>query len=125
MEVPGAPRTPPSRGRRSRRSLRRAARRRPGDGARPHDQHDRSHPPGTLALTPHTSLAGLLDGAWWPYSRDLTTELPPLVDALRGRCGRITRITANPGPWPVSPTRSPSADMPCTSAGSPNRTPTR
>ncbi|MEU0402264.1 DUF5994 family protein [Streptomyces sp. NPDC006197] len=56
-----------------------------------------------LALTPNTSLAGLLDGAWWPYSRDLATELPPLVDALRKRWGRVTRITANPAPWPVSP----------------------
>ncbi|WP_037879475.1 DUF5994 family protein [Streptomyces sp. NRRL F-5727] len=56
-----------------------------------------------LALTPHTSLAGLLDGAWWPYSRDLATELPALVDALRERFGRVTRITANPAPWPVSP----------------------
>ncbi|MFF9853102.1 DUF5994 family protein [Streptomyces litmocidini] len=56
-----------------------------------------------LALTPRTSLAGLLDGAWWPYSRDLATELPPLVDALRKRWGRVTRITANPTPRPVSP----------------------
>ncbi|WP_234042436.1 DUF5994 family protein [Streptomyces marianii] len=55
-----------------------------------------------LALTPNTSLAGLLDGAWWPYSRDLTAELPPLVDALEERRGRITRITANPAPWPVA-----------------------
>ncbi|MEV6330221.1 DUF5994 family protein [Streptomyces sp. NPDC051909] len=60
-----------------------------------------------LALTPRTSLAGLLDGAWWPYSRDLAAELPPLVDALRDRWGRITRITANPAPWPVAPYRVP------------------
>ncbi|MFE0701893.1 DUF5994 family protein [Streptomyces sp. NPDC058872] len=60
-----------------------------------------------LALTPRTSLAGLLDGAWWPYSRDLATELPPLVDALRDRWGRITRITANPAPWPVAPHQVP------------------
>lgn len=60
-----------------------------------------------LALTPNTSLAGLLDGAWWPYSRDLATELPPLVDALRDRWGRVTRIAANPAPWPVTPSRVP------------------
>jgi hypothetical protein len=58
--------------------------------------------PTRLRLTPRTSLAGLLDGAWWPYSRDLGTELPPLVEALEERWGRITRITANPGPWPVA-----------------------
>ncbi|MFB7447085.1 DUF5994 family protein [Streptomyces sp. NPDC056194] len=60
-----------------------------------------------LALTPNTSMAGLLDGAWWPYSRDLATELPPLVDALRDRFGRVTRITANPVPWPVAPYQVP------------------
>ncbi|WP_370413647.1 DUF5994 family protein [Streptomyces fradiae] len=60
-----------------------------------------------LALTPNTSLAGLLDGAWWPYSRDLVVELPPLVDALRDRWGRVTRITANPVPWPVAPYQVP------------------
>ncbi|MCB5181984.1 DUF5994 family protein [Streptomyces antimicrobicus] len=60
-----------------------------------------------LALTPTTSMAGLLDGAWWPYTRDLATELPPLVDALRDRWGRVTRITANPAPWPVAPYRVP------------------
>ncbi|MFF3604431.1 DUF5994 family protein [Streptomyces sp. NPDC002463] len=58
--------------------------------------------PTRLALTPKTSMAGLLDGAWWPYSRDLATELPPLVEALEGRWGRITRITVNPAPWPVT-----------------------
>ncbi|MER6613349.1 DUF5994 family protein [Streptomyces xantholiticus] len=35
-----------------------------------------------LSLTPQTTLAGRLDGAWWPYSRDLDIELPPLAAAL-------------------------------------------
>ncbi|WP_406059806.1 DUF5994 family protein [Streptomyces sp. NBC_01077] len=56
-----------------------------------------------LSLTPKTTLAGLLDGAWWPRSRDLTTELPPLVDALEERWGRITRVAVNPARWPVVP----------------------
>ncbi|MET9347029.1 DUF5994 family protein [Streptomyces termitum] len=55
-----------------------------------------------LALTPNTAAAGLLDGAWWPYSRDLADELLPLVEALRDRFGRVTRITANPASWPVA-----------------------
>jgi Family of unknown function (DUF5994) len=46
---------------------------------------------------------GRLDGAWWPYSRDLTTELPALTDALDHRWGRITRIAVNPAHWPVIP----------------------
>ncbi|MFJ5136448.1 DUF5994 family protein [Streptomyces sp. NPDC088707] len=56
-----------------------------------------------LSLTPRTTLAGLLDGAWWPRSRDLTLEIPPLVDALAGHFGRITRVTVNPARWPVVP----------------------
>ncbi|WOX23098.1 DUF5994 family protein [Streptomyces solicathayae] len=56
-----------------------------------------------LSLTPKTTLAGLLDGAWWPRSYDLDVELPPLVDALEERFGRITRVAVNPTHWPVVP----------------------
>ncbi|WP_046776620.1 DUF5994 family protein [Streptomyces yangpuensis] len=56
-----------------------------------------------LTLTPKTVLAGLLDGAWWPRSRDLAAELPSLVEALEGRFGRITRVVVNPTCWPVVP----------------------
>ncbi|MFF5710517.1 DUF5994 family protein [Streptomyces sp. NPDC012756] len=60
-----------------------------------------------LSLTPKTPLTGLLDGAWWPRSRDLAAELPPLVDALEERYGRITRVTVNPTRWPVVPHKVP------------------
>ncbi|MFG2772405.1 DUF5994 family protein [Streptomyces sp. NPDC048350] len=56
-----------------------------------------------LSLTPKTTRAGLLDGAWWPRSRDLAAELPYLADALEERYGRITRVTVNPTRWPVVP----------------------
>ncbi|WP_086827649.1 DUF5994 family protein [Streptomyces sp. NRRL B-24572] len=59
--------------------------------------------PARLSLTPKTRLAGRLDGAWWPRSRDLAAELPALADALEGRWGRITRVLVNPGHWPVVP----------------------
>ncbi|MET9917439.1 DUF5994 family protein [Streptomyces sp. NPDC006435] len=59
--------------------------------------------PARLSLTPKTTLAGQLDGAWWPRSRDLAAELPALADALEGRWGRITRVLVNPGHWPVVP----------------------
>ncbi|MFJ7777228.1 DUF5994 family protein [Streptomyces yangpuensis] len=62
-----------------------------------------------LTLTPKTALAGLLDGAWWPRSRDLTAELPALVEALEGRFGRITRVAVNPICWPVVPHKVPVA----------------
>ncbi|WP_326772638.1 DUF5994 family protein [Streptomyces sp. NBC_01445] len=63
--------------------------------------------PTRYSLTPKTTLASQLDGAWWPYSRDLSTELPPLVEALEGRLGRITRAMVNPTRWPVVPHKVP------------------
>ncbi|MEU3279762.1 DUF5994 family protein [Streptomyces antibioticus] len=62
-----------------------------------------------LSLTPKTTLVGRLDGAWWPYSRDLGAELPPLAAALDNVWGRITRVTVNPSRWPVIPRMVPVA----------------
>ncbi|MEU3304541.1 DUF5994 family protein [Streptomyces sp. NPDC006678] len=64
-------------------------------------------PPARLSLTPPGSAPGLLDGAWWPRSRDLSRELPALVDVLDARWGRITRVTVNPAHWPVIPHKVP------------------
>ncbi|MGW0821736.1 DUF5994 family protein [Streptomyces sp. NPDC002845] len=44
-----------------------------------------------------------LDGAWWPRSRDLTSELSALADVLDPLWGRITRIAVNPRYWPIIP----------------------
>ncbi|MFJ1868723.1 DUF5994 family protein [Streptomyces sp. NPDC088097] len=63
--------------------------------------------PARLVLTPHTALAGQLDGAWWPRSRDLAAELPLLVTALAEPWGHITRVTVNPTRWPVIPHKVP------------------
>jgi hypothetical protein len=63
--------------------------------------------PARLSLTPRTTLAGQLDGAWWPRSRNLDAELPALLDALDEIWGRITRVTVNPTHWPVIPHRVP------------------
>lgn len=80
-----------------------------------------SHPPTTEAddrppsLSPRLSLApigsepALLDGAWWPRSRDLEAELPPLTAVLEPLWGRITRVTVNPTQWPVIPRKVPVA----------------
>jgi hypothetical protein len=58
--------------------------------------------PARLSLTP---APGGLDGMWWPRSRALTRELPPLAAALGDLWGRITGITVNPAHWPVIPRR--------------------
>lgn len=60
-------------------------------------------PPARLSLTPAGSAPGLLDGAWWPRSRDLSHELPALVDVLDACWGRITRVAVNPTHWSVIP----------------------
>ncbi|WP_314174381.1 DUF5994 family protein [Streptomyces winkii] len=66
-----------------------------------------SAPPLRLALKSDGAPAGLLDGAWWPHSRNLLRELPALTDALDPRRGRITRISVNPARWPVIPRKVP------------------
>ncbi|MBO8202014.1 hypothetical protein JW613_27510 [Streptomyces smyrnaeus] len=68
-----------------------------------------SPPPVRLALTPANAPPGLLDGAWWPRSRDLFRELPTLTARLDVCWGRITRVTVNPTHWPVIPRKVPVA----------------
>ncbi|WP_328308301.1 DUF5994 family protein [Streptomyces sp. NBC_00442] len=60
-----------------------------------------------IALKPPGATPGLLDGAWWPRSRDLLRELPALIDVLDTRWARITRIAVNPRHWPVVPRKIP------------------
>ncbi|MER6067213.1 DUF5994 family protein [Streptomyces sp. NPDC001792] len=60
-------------------------------------------PAARLALKTDGPSRGLLDGAWWPRSRDLLSELPALTDVLDPLWGRITRIAVNPKYWPVIP----------------------
>ncbi|MCG8966296.1 DUF5994 family protein [Streptomyces sp. CL12-4] len=62
-----------------------------------------------LSLAPVGSAPGLLDGAWWPRSRDLAAELPSLLALLDPLWGRITRVTVNPVHWPVVPRKVPIA----------------
>lgn len=68
----------------------------------PTPEEDRSTaPPLRMSLAPLGSAPALLDGAWWPRSRDLAAELPPLTAVLDSLWGRITRITVNPTHWPA------------------------
>ncbi|MFD6025653.1 DUF5994 family protein [Streptomyces griseoluteus] len=64
-------------------------------------------PAARLALKTDGASRGLLDGAWWPRSRDLLSELPALTDVLDPLWGRITRIAVNPEHWPVIPRKIP------------------
>ncbi|MFI7499175.1 DUF5994 family protein [Streptomyces sp. NPDC049687] len=62
-----------------------------------------------LSLAPVGVTPALLDGAWWPRSRDLMAELPTLTAVLDPLWGRITRVTVNPTHWPVVPRKVPVA----------------
>ncbi|MEW2296486.1 DUF5994 family protein [Streptomyces sp. NPDC006743] len=63
--------------------------------------------PLRLVLAPLGTAPALIDGAWWPRSRDLTAELPALIAVLDPLWGRITRVTVNPTFWPVIPRKVP------------------
>ena len=60
-----------------------------------------------LSLKPETRITGRLDGAWWPRSRDMAQELPPLVSFLDQAWGRITRVTVHESTWPDLPPKIP------------------
>jgi Family of unknown function (DUF5994) len=59
--------------------------------------------PARLGLKDLAAPRGLLDGAWWPRSRDLSRELPALAEALDPLRDRVTRAAVNHRYWPVVP----------------------
>ncbi|MEU9026297.1 DUF5994 family protein [Streptomyces sp. NPDC048383] len=63
--------------------------------------------PGTALLRLETtrSREGLLDGAWWPRTRNIETELPALIGALIEHLGAITRVGVDASAWNGLPTR--------------------
>jgi hypothetical protein len=73
----------------------------------PHFQHAEDHraPEPRLRLKPKGSLAGYVDGGWWPESRDLVVELPGLVRVLGERLGRVTRVVFPVAAWDNAPWR--------------------
>lgn len=58
-------------------------------------------PPSTprLRLAPTRASQAVLDGGWWPRSRDPVAELPGLVLALTARYGPIRQLMLNAGAW--------------------------
>jgi hypothetical protein len=63
--------------------------------------------PGTALLRLETtrSREGILDGAWWPRSRDIGAELPSLITALTAHLGPISRVGLDASAWDALPTR--------------------
>jgi len=48
-----------------------------------------------LKLKPKAPTAGYVDRAWWPRSRDLSTELPALLAVLAIRLGGVARVSSS------------------------------
>ena len=63
--------------------------------------------PGTALLRLETTHArqGVLDGAWWPHSREISAELPSLITALTEHLGPVTRVGLDSSAWEELPTR--------------------
>jgi hypothetical protein len=70
-------------------------------------EHQRTSPAHTprLRLKPKAPETGYVDGAWWPHSTDLTTELPDLLSVLSVRLGPIGRVIYNVNEWAEPPAR--------------------
>jgi len=58
-----------------------------------------------LKLKPKAPATGYVDGAWWPLSLDLPTELPALIEVLAVRLGRVERVSYNLDAWDAAPRR--------------------
>lgn len=52
-----------------------------------------------LRLKPAHQRCGFVQGAWWPRSTVLGTELSPLLAAIRTRFGMIERVRYHAGDW--------------------------
>lgn len=74
-----------------------------------HTDVDHRHTPPEntprLKLKPKAPQNGYVDGAWWPHSADLTTELPDLLSVLSVRLGPIGRVIYNVNEWAMPPAK--------------------
>jgi hypothetical protein len=52
-----------------------------------------------LRLRPDHASRGFVQGAWWPRTDQLHTELPPLLAALSLRVGAVDRIVYDETAW--------------------------
>ncbi|WP_327586446.1 DUF5994 family protein [Nonomuraea sp. NBC_00507] len=61
-----------------------------------------------LSLHPVLDRRAVVNGAWWPYSRDARAELPGLIAAVDQLLGRVTlRIGVHRDAWQRVPRRIP------------------
>jgi hypothetical protein len=58
-----------------------------------------------LQLDPTMAGTGVVDGGWWPRSRDPAAELPGLIAGLDSSLGPVTRVALNLDAWDIAPRR--------------------
>lgn len=56
-----------------------------------------------MRLKPAHRSCGLVQGAWWPHSTDLASELPSLLTALSLRLGSIDSVLYHESDWSPAP----------------------
>jgi Family of unknown function (DUF5994) len=57
-----------------------------------------------LRMKPKARTTGHVDGAWWPRSDDLPSELPDLLAVLSVRLGSVARVMYDLSAWAKAPT---------------------
>jgi hypothetical protein len=58
-----------------------------------------------LRMKPKAPMTGHVDGAWWPHSNDLSSELPDLLAVLSVRLGSVERVMYDLSQWAKAPAR--------------------
>ena len=67
------------------------------------DRHAGPKETPRLWLKRKAPISGYVDGAWWPHSDDLPTELPDLLSVLSVRLGVVARVMYNVDEWSIAP----------------------
>ena len=58
-----------------------------------------------LALCQRDHTRGAIDGAWWPKTLNLSSELPDLVAVFGSWIGEVHRVVYDPSAWMPAPAR--------------------
>lgn len=59
--------------------------------------------PVRVVLTPRLARVNRLNGAWWPYTRDITLELGPMLSAVAVRIGPARGVLLSRSEWAEAP----------------------
>jgi hypothetical protein len=68
-------------------------------------------PDSRLVFAPSPTAQGVVDGSWWPRTRDPAAELPALIAAVTDRLGMVNRIALNADAWDTRPQQITTVDQ--------------